>query len=108
MSKSVHNYNPKDGSIRLTKCLKLLQQKELDGLIIYSNGTVNILRPAYFHYFTGLRPLGGNNAVIISKDGKVVLLMEPYWDSSRVSLITRRAEFHGLCPWVNEKAAISV
>ena len=21
-------------------------------------------------------------------------------------LITRRAEFHGLCPWVNEKAAI--
>jgi hypothetical protein len=23
-----------------------------------------------------------------------------------MSLITRRAEFHGLCPWVNEKAAI--
>ena len=21
-------------------------------------------------------------------------------------LITRRAEFHGLCPWVNEKAVI--
>ena len=21
-------------------------------------------------------------------------------------LLTRRAEFHGLCPWVNEKAAI--
>jgi len=25
---------------------------------------------------------------------------------SHVGLITRRAEFHGLCPWVNEKAAI--
>jgi hypothetical protein len=23
-----------------------------------------------------------------------------------VPLITRRAEFHGLCPWVNEQAAI--
>ena len=23
-----------------------------------------------------------------------------------MNLITRRAEFHGLCPWVNEKAAI--
>ena len=25
---------------------------------------------------------------------------------TRSNLITRRAEFHGLCPWVNEKAAI--
>jgi len=27
-------------------------------------------------------------------------------DIRRIPLITRRAEFHGLCPWVNEKAAI--
>jgi len=26
--------------------------------------------------------------------------------STEARLITRRAEFHGLCPWVNEKAAI--
>ena len=29
-----------------------------------------------------------------------------YNDRAGIILITRRAEFHGLCPWVNEKAAI--
>ena len=32
--------------------------------------------------------------------------IESKYNGSGESLITRRAEFHGLCPWVNEKAAI--
>ena len=33
-----------------------------------------------------------------------IFLLYRAWISAR--LITRRAEFHGLCPWVNEQAAI--
>jgi Xaa-Pro dipeptidase len=69
---------------KLQKAQLLMQQRGLDALIIYSNGTCHILRPAYFHFFSGLKPLGPNNAVIISGD-KVTLLVEPKWDYARSS-----------------------
>ncbi len=70
---------------KLIKVLVLMQQKSLDALIVYSNGTSHILRPAYFHFLSGIHPLGPNNAVIISRDGKAILLVEPEWDAARAS-----------------------
>jgi Xaa-Pro aminopeptidase len=72
-----------DGSIKLKKAINLLNQKGLDGLIIYSRGTGDISFPRYFQYFSEFKPLSSMNAVIISKTGDVILLIEPRWDSIR-------------------------
>ena len=72
-------------NIKLTKALQLMEQKGLNGLIIYSDGTNSILLPSYLHYFSGFKPLGPRNAVVLSKSGDVVLLVEPTWDSIRAS-----------------------
>jgi Xaa-Pro dipeptidase len=71
--------------VKLTKAVKLLNEKGLNGLIVYSNGAANILRPNYFHYFSGCKPLGSRNAAMISKSGDVALLVTPEWDSARSS-----------------------
>jgi Xaa-Pro aminopeptidase len=70
---------------KLQKALELISQKGLDGLIIYSRGTCFVLKPFYFYYFTGFRPMGPNNAIVISKSGDVFLLIEPSWDAGRAS-----------------------
>ncbi|MFC2072866.1 M24 family metallopeptidase [Chloroflexota bacterium] len=70
---------------KLDRALEQVNERGFDGLIIYSNGTSYVLRPSYLHYFSGLRPLGRNNAVIISKSGDVALLIEPPWDLLRAS-----------------------
>lgn len=70
---------------KLDKALEQVSERGFDGLIIYSNGTCYMLRPSYLHYFSGLRPFGRNNAVIISKSGNVALLVEPSWDLLRAS-----------------------
>ena len=69
--------------VKLNKAVKLLEQRGLNGLIIYSNGTCQITRPNYLHYFSEFKPMGARNAVILSKSGEVALLVEPEWDSSR-------------------------
>lgn len=74
-----------DGSSKLDQALAQIKQRNLDGLIIYSNGVCSMLRPSYFHYFSGLKPLGANNAVILAKSGEIVLLVEPEWDIIRAS-----------------------
>ncbi len=70
---------------KLEKALKLMAQKGLNGLIIYSNGVCNILRPSYLLYFSEFKPMGPRNAAIVSKYGEVVLLVEPHWDKLRAS-----------------------
>jgi Xaa-Pro aminopeptidase len=70
---------------KLQKAVDLINRRGLDGLIIYSNGACFVLKPFYFYYFTEFRPMGLNNAAIISNSGDVVLLMEPPWDSARAS-----------------------
>lgn len=62
-----------------------MKEKGLQGLIIYSNGTCNILRPSYLHYFAEFHPLGTRNAAIVSLSGEVALLVDPPWDAIRVS-----------------------
>ncbi len=74
-----------DTNIKLEKALKLMRQRGLNGLIIYSNGVCNILRPGYLLYFSGFKPMGPRNAAILSKSGEVALLVEPPWDSLRAS-----------------------
>ncbi len=67
------------------KAMRLMSQRGLNGLIIYSNGVCNILRPSYLLYFSGFKPMGFRNAAIVSKSGEVALLVEPPWDSLRAS-----------------------
>jgi Xaa-Pro dipeptidase len=74
-----------DPNTKLQKVVGLINQKGLDGLIIYSRGTCFVLKPFYFYYFTEFKPMGPNNAVLISKTGDVVLIMEPPWDVVRAS-----------------------
>ena len=70
----------KDGAIKLNKALKILNERGLNGLIIYSDGPCVMAHPSYLYYFSGLKPLGPNNAMIVSKSGNVVLFVEPQWD----------------------------
>jgi len=80
--KGVSMSNPNS---KLQKAVDLIHRRGLDGLLIYSNGACFVLKPFYFYYFTEFRPMGRNNAAIISKTGDIVLLMEPSWDSDRAS-----------------------
>jgi Xaa-Pro aminopeptidase len=74
-----------DHHAKLNRVVELINRKGLDGVIIYSRGTCFVLKPFYLYYFSGFRPLGPNNAVVISKSGDVLLLVEPRWDSIRAS-----------------------
>jgi len=74
-----------ENQTRLDKAVDRLKQKGLNGLIIYSDGTNSILLPSYLHYFSGFKPLGPHNAVILSASGRMALLVEPAWDSLRAS-----------------------
>ena len=74
-----------DTNIKLEKALTLMNQRGLNGLIIYSNGVCNILRPSYLLYFSGFKSMGPRNAAILSKSGEAVLLVDPPWDSLRAS-----------------------
>jgi Xaa-Pro dipeptidase len=71
--------------VKLTKAVELLNRKGLAGLIVYSNGAANILRPNYLHYFSECKPLGSRNAALISNSGDVLLLVTPATDAPRVS-----------------------
>jgi Xaa-Pro dipeptidase len=88
--------------VKLKKAVRLLSQRGLNGLIIYSNGAANILRPNHLHYFSGCRPLGSRNAAIVSKSGDVLLLVTPKWDSARVSSKSWIKEVRGTSAFIND------
>ena len=71
--------------IKLSKAVKLLGEKGLNGLVIYSNGTCQITRPTYLHYFSEFKPMGPRNAAVLSRSGTIALLVEPQWDSIRAA-----------------------
>jgi len=95
-----------DNLSKLDKALGMVKQRGLDGLIIYSNGVCSILRPSYLYYFSGLRPLGPNNAMVISKSGDVVLLVEPPWDSIRASRKSWVSDVRGSTDFVKDLIGI--
>jgi Xaa-Pro dipeptidase len=70
-------------NVKLRKAVERMNQKGLNGLIIYSGGTASANRPSYLHYFSECKPLGPRNAAVLSKSGEMALLVEPKWDSVR-------------------------
>jgi Xaa-Pro dipeptidase len=70
---------------KLKKTMGLLKDRGLDAMIIYSGGACSILGPSYLTYFAEARPLGPRNCAVVTKDGKVTLLVEPAWDAARMA-----------------------
>jgi Xaa-Pro dipeptidase len=75
----------KKGSENLDIVLKLLKENGLGGLIIYAYGAYQMFSPTYVYYFSGFRPSGMNSAVVISRSGNAVLLIEPQVDVRRAT-----------------------
>jgi Xaa-Pro dipeptidase len=71
-------------NIKLTRAVHLLNQSKLSGLIIYSDGSYNILHPAYFRYFSEIRPIG-KSAVVISTNGRLAIIVEPESAAARIA-----------------------
>jgi Xaa-Pro aminopeptidase len=71
--------------VKLTRAVDLLNEKALNGLIIYSDGLSSLLRPAYLHYFSEFKPLGPRNAVVLARSGDIALIVQPAWDGPRAS-----------------------
>ncbi len=91
---------------KLAKTIEHLNQRNLDGLIIYSNGSKNILRPNFFHYFSGCKPLGSKNAAIISRRGDIALLVTPRWDSFRFLAKTWIKDVRGSSVFIEDLSKI--
>lgn len=89
-------------NVKLTEVVRLIQQRGLDGMIIYSSGICNILRPSYLHYFAEFHPMGPRNAAIISKSGEVILFIEPPWDSIRASRHTWISAVQGTAEFITD------
>jgi Xaa-Pro dipeptidase len=70
---------------KLEATVRLMEEKGLHGLIIFSDGTCSILRPSYLHYFAEFRPFGPCNAAVVLPTGEVSLLVNPAWDAVRVA-----------------------
>jgi Xaa-Pro aminopeptidase len=68
---------------RLDEAVRLMRARGLDGLVVYSDGTCNILRASYLRYFADFAPIGPHNAAVVSTSGGVCLLMQPAWDVQR-------------------------
>lgn len=95
-----------DGEVKVEKALKLMNEKGLNGLLIYSNGTCSILRPSYLHYFAEFRPIGPRNAAVVSKTGEVTLMVDPPWDSFRASSKSWIKDVRGTSDFVKDVAAL--
>jgi len=68
---------------KLDEAVRLMRQRGLDGLVVYSDGTCNILRASYLHYFSEMAPMGPHSAAVVSSGGHVTLLVQPSWDVGR-------------------------
>lgn len=73
----------RQGHRKLDEVVGLMRARGLDGLMVYSDGTCNILRASYLHYFSDVAPMGPHNAAVVSSDGRVTLLVQPAWDVGR-------------------------
>jgi Xaa-Pro aminopeptidase len=86
----------------LTKATKQFTHRGLDGLIVFSDGISSILRPSYLHYFSEFKPMGPRNAAILSRSGKVALLVEPPWDAHRASEKTWIRDVRGTSHFIRD------
>lgn len=95
-----------ENHLKLQKTIALIQEKQLGGLVIYSGGTCSILRPSYLHYFAGFKPMGPRNAVVVSKSGDIVLLVEPFWDEDRASRESWIPEIRGSAHFMEDLRSV--
>ena len=70
---------------RINKALAWMEERDLGGLVMFSDGTLSILRPSYLQYWAGYRPFKAFNAAVLDREGRSVLLVQPAWDISRVA-----------------------
>jgi Xaa-Pro dipeptidase len=89
-------------NIKMEKVIRLMNQKGLNGLIIYSRGVSNMLTPSYLQYFAEFRPMGPRNAAVVTKSGEAALLVEPPWDSFRASSKTWIKDVRGGSDFVKD------
>jgi Xaa-Pro aminopeptidase len=89
---------------KLKKALELINRKGFNGLIVYSNGAANILRPNHLHWFSGCRLMGPRNAAVLSKSGDVILLVTPKWDQARVQSKSWIKDVKGTSSFVDDLA----
>lgn len=68
---------------RLDEAVRLMRARGLDGLVVYSDGTCNILRASYLRYLSDVAPMGPHNAAVVSSGGRAALLVQPAWDVQR-------------------------
>jgi Xaa-Pro aminopeptidase len=80
---------------KVAEAVRLMRVRGLGGLVVYSDGTCNILRPSYLRYFAAVAPIGPNNAAVVSADGRVTLLVQPAWDVGRIRRATWIDDVHG-------------
>jgi len=71
------------GHRKLDEAVRLMRARVLDGLVVYSDGTCNILRASYLQYFSDVAPMGPHNAAVVSSGGRVTLIVQPPWDVGR-------------------------
>jgi Xaa-Pro aminopeptidase len=76
---------------KLSAALRLIRDRDLGGLLVYSDGTCNILRASHLRYFAGFAPLGPHACAAVAAEGSVALIVQPRWDASR----TRRHSWIG-------------
>jgi len=81
---------------RLDEAVRLIRERGLDGLIVYSDGTSNILRASYLHYFSGVAPIGPHSAAVVSNGGLVTLLLQPSWDVGRARRLSWIDDVYGV------------
>lgn len=70
---------------RLDDAVRLMRARQLAALIVYSDGSTNILRASCLRYFAGYAPLGPNAAAIVTASGAAMLIVEPQWDAARAA-----------------------
>lgn len=73
---------------QLREAMRLMRERGLTGLVVYSDGTCNILRASYLRYFANYAPMGPHNAAVVSATGATRLLVEPVWDARRTGCLT--------------------
>jgi Xaa-Pro dipeptidase len=73
------------GERTLESAVRLLRARELAALIVYSDGSTNILRASRLRHFAGYAPLGPNAAAIVTAGGAAMLIVEPEWDRARAA-----------------------
>ena len=95
-----------DRALKLSKAVSIANQKGFGGLIIYSDGVCALARPSYLYYFSGLKALGPNNAMIVSKSGNAALLVEPQWDAARASRKSWVSDVRGSSDFVKDLIGI--